>query len=385
MTNAEIVIEPLEGKAGRAAFVDLGRRFAEETPHSVPQLRGEQMELLDPAKNPLFEHAEAQLFLAKRGGKAVGRIAACVDRIMLEMDPAQGFGPGTGSVGSFDAEDEAVADALLGAAESWLRERGMTRVLGPISLSMWEEPGLLVAGHDHSPTLLMGHHPERYRGYVEGAGYDVAKRLYTYDLDISQDFPPLIRRIVQSGRRNPRIRIRPVDRANYTNDVRTVLHILNDAWSKNWGFVPFTEAEIEYGAKKMKPLIRDELARIAELDGRPVAFMLALPDINEPLARTHGRLFPFGWITMLRWLRRPVGRNARVPLMGVLKEFHNSRLASQLAFMMISDIRDDTTAAYGTSRGEIGWILEDNQGMVAIADAIESTINREYAIYAKAL
>lgn len=385
MTDAEIVIEPVRGKAGRAAFVDAGRRFAAETPHWVPQLRGEQLELLDPAKNPLFEHAEVQLFLARRRGEVVGRIAACVDRLMIEMPPEQGFGPGTGIFGYFDAEDEAAARALLAAAEDWLRERGMTRVLGPISLSMWEEPGLLVAGHDHAPTLLMGHHPERYRGYIEGAGYAVAKRLYTYELDIAQDFPPLVRRIVQSGRRNPRITIRSVDRANYTGDVRTVLHILNDAWSNNWGFVPFTEAEIEYGAKKMKPLIRDELARIAELDGRPVAFMLALPDINEPLARIGGRLFPFGWVTMLRWLRKPVGRTARVPLMGVLREFHNSRLASQLAFMMISDIRNDTTAAYGTTRGEIGWILEDNQGMIAIADAIESEINREYAIYRKAL
>ena len=385
MTDTEIVIEAVEGKAGRAAFVDLGRRFSAETPNAVPQLRGEQMELLDPARNPLFDHARVQLFIARRGGRAVGRIAACVDRLMLDMPAEQGFGPGTGIFGYFDAEDESAARALLAAAEGWLREQGMTRVLGPISLSMWEEPGLLVAGHDQPPTVLMGHHPPRYRGYVENAGYEVAKRLFTYALDVSDDFPPIVRRIVQSGKRNPRIRIRPVDHANYTQDVRTVLHILNDAWSKNWGFVPFTEREIAYGAKKLRPLVREELTRIAELDGRPVAFMLALPDVNEPLARIGGRLFPFGWITMLRWLRKPRARTARVPLMGVLKEFHNSRLASQLAFMMISEIREDTTRANGTERGEIGWILEDNQGMIAIADAIESEINREYAIYRKSL
>ncbi|RIV75643.1 N-acetyltransferase [Pelagerythrobacter aerophilus] len=387
MIDAQVVIEPLDGKtkAGRAAFVDVGRRFADETPHSVPQLRSEQLELLDPERNPLFEHADVQLFIARRGGKPVGRIAACVDRLMLEMRPEQGFGPGTGIFGYFDAEDQPAAEALLAAAEDWLRARGMTRVLGPISLSMWEEPGLLVAGHDHSPTVLMGHHPARYQSYIESAGYEVAKRLFTYELDVSEDFPPLVRRIVQSGRRNPRICIRPVDHANYTQDVRTVLHILNDAWSNNWGFVPFTEREIEYGAKKLKPLVREELTRIAELDGKPVAFMLALPDINEPLARIGGKLFPFGWITMLRWLRKPRARTARVPLMGVLKEFHNSRLASQLAFMMISEIREDTTRVNGTTRGEIGWILDDNQGMIAIADTIESRINREYAIYRKTL
>lgn len=385
MNGEQIVIEPVSGKRGRAEFVDIGRRFAAETPFAVPQLRSEQLELLDPAKNPLFEHAEAHLLVARRGGRAVGRIAACVDWVVLEMPPEQGFGPGTGLFGYFDAEDDATARTLLEAAEAWLASRGMTTVLGPISLSMWEEPGLLVAGHDHAPMVMMGHHPQQYQGWIEGAGYAEAKRLVTYDLDVSHDFPPLVQRIVQSGRRNSRIRIRPVDMGNYEADVRTVLHILNDAWSKNWGFVPFTEAEITYGAKKLKPLIRQELTRIAELDGKPVAFMLALPDVNEPLAKIGGKLFPFGWITMLRWVRRPAGRNARVPLMGVLKEFHNSRLASQLAFMMISEIRRDTTAAFGTQRGEIGWILEDNRGMIAIAEAIESTINREYAIYRKSL
>lgn len=385
MTDAQLVIEAVEGKNGRAAFVDLGRRLAERTPNSVPQLRSEQLELLDPGKNPLFEHAEVQLFLARAGGRPVGRIAACVDRVVLEMPPEQGFGPGTGLFGYFDAEDEHVAKALIAAAEAWLRERGMTTVLGPISLSMWEEPGLLVAGHDHPPMIMMGHHPAAYQDWIESAGYEPAKRLLTYDLDVSDDFPPIVQRIVQSGERNPRIRVRPVDMANYRDDVRTVLTILNDAWSKNWGFVPFTQAEIEYGAKKLKPLIREELTRIAELDGRPVAFMLSLPDVNEPLAKIGGKLFPFGWITMLRWLRKPSGTNARVPLMGVLKEFQNSRLASQLAFMMISSIRQDTTAAYGTKRAEIGWILEDNQGMVAIADAIGSSVNREYLIYRKAL
>ncbi len=385
MTQPEMVIEAVDGKSGRVAFVDLGRRFAAQTPHSVPQLRSEQLELLDPRRNPLFDHAEVQLFIARAGARAVGRIAACIDSIALDMPASQGFGPGTGLFGYFDAADEGIARALLAAAEDWLRERGMTTVLGPISLSMWEEPGLLVAGHDHPPMVMMGHQPARYQGWIESAGYAPAKRLLTYDIDVTPGFPPLVQRIVQSGERNPRIEVRSVDMGNYHRDVRTVLHILNDAWSNNWGFVPFTEREIDYGAKKLRPLIKPALARIAELDGRPVAFMLALPDANEPLAKIGGKLFPFGWITMLRWLRKPVGRNARVPLMGVLKEFHNSRLASQLAFMMITSIRRDTIAAYGTERTEMGWILEDNQGMVAITDAIGSRINREYLIYRKAL
>ncbi|MBD3772058.1 MAG: N-acetyltransferase [Rhodobacteraceae bacterium] len=385
MSTNKIEIVPVTDKAGRKAFVDLGRDFAARTPHSAIQLRSEQLELVDPKKNPLFEHADVQLFIARRGGKPVGRISASIDHLALEMKPKQGFGPGVGNWGYFDAEDEEVARALLGAAEAWLRDKGMHTSLGPISASVWEEPGLLTYGHDHPPMVMMGHHPAHYQAWIEGDGYVEAKKLFTYDLDVSEDFPPLVRRIVQSGERNPRIRIRPIDFSRYHEDVATVLHILNDAWSDNWGFVPFTDREIAYASKKLKPLIHDELAKIAELDGKPVAFMLTLPDVNEVMARINGKLFPFGWITMLRWLKKPMGPNARVPLMGVLREFHNSRLASQLAFMMISQIRSECTTTFGTQRAEIGWILEDNQGMIAIADAIESKVNRIYTIYSKPL
>lgn len=382
---AQLSIEPVTDKRGRAAFVDCGRAFADRLPHFVPQLRSEQLELVDPEKNPFFGHARVQLFLARQNGRAVGRISAHIDELALAMPPEQGFGPGTGFFGYFDAENEDIARALLTSAEAWLVGQGMRRVLGPISLSIWEEPGLLVRGADHSPMLMMGHHPPHYAGWIEGAGYARAKTLYTYELDISRDFPPLVQRIVQSGHRNARITVRRVDKRRWDEEVATVLTILNDAWSDNWGFVPFTPEEVAYAGKKLRPIIFEELNMIAELDGRPVAFMLTFPDVNAVLARIRGRLFPLGWLHLLRWLRRPRGAGMRVPLMGVLKELHNSRLASQLAFMMISAIRKEAHETFGSVRGEIGWILEDNQGMVAIADAIESRINREYAIYAKAL
>mgnify|MGYP000538376528 FL=1 len=167
--------------------------------------------------------------------------------------------------------------------------------------------------------------------------------------------------------------------------METILAILNDAWSNNWGFVPFTNAEIAYAGKKLKPIIHPDLNLIAELDGKPVAFMLTFPDMNDVLRKVDGKLFPFGWFHILRWLRKPRRMGMRVPLMGVLRELHNSRLASQLAFMMISQIRDVAVDKYETRRAEIGWILDDNQGMMAIADAIQSTINREYAIFEKSL
>ena len=382
---ARIVIEPVTDKRGREAFVDLGRAFSDRLEHFVPQIRAEQIELVDPAKNPFFGHARVQLFIARQGGKPVGRISAHIDELALAMPADQGFGPGTGFFGYFDAEDEAVARALLTAAEVWLAGQGMTRVLGPISLSIWEEPGLLVRGQDHAPMLLMGHHPAHYAGWIEAAGYGRAKTLYTYDLDITRPFPPLVQRIVQSGHKNARITIRQVRKKDWDSEVAIILGILNDAWSDNWGFVPFTPAEVAYAGKKLRPLIFEELNMIAELDGRPVAFMLTWPDINAALAKIRGKLFPFGWITMLRWLRHPKGAGMRVPLMGVLKEFHSSRLASQLAFMMIEAIRVQANEKFASTRGEIGWILDDNQGMVAIADTIQSTINREYVIYERKL
>ncbi|MAL54343.1 MAG: N-acetyltransferase [Sphingomonadaceae bacterium] len=383
--NGEVVIDPVKGKRGRALFVDTGRRFASREPHAVPQLRGEQLELVDPAKNPFFGHAAHQLFVARRGDAVVGRISAHIDRLALELPRQQGFGPGAGMFGYFDAADEATAHALLRAAEDWLRGEGMDRAIGPISMSIWEEPGLLVSGQDHAPMIMMGHHPEIYQHWIESAGYARAKTLLTYDLDVTVGFPPLIRRIVQSGQRNERISLRPVDLSRWDEEVETILAILNDAWSNNWGFIPFTNAEIAYAGKKLKPIIHPQINLIAEVDGKPVAFMLTLPDINDVLRKVNGRLWPLGWLRLLRWMRKPSGAGMRVPLMGVRRELHNSRLASQLAFMMISQIREVAIAEYQTKRAEIGWILDDNQGMKAIADAIGSTVNREYAIYERSL
>jgi len=379
------MIEHVRDKKGRAAFVDVGNAFSARVPNSVPQLRGEQIELITPGKNPFFGHARAQLFIAKVDGKPVGRISAHIDELALQVPKEQGFGPGTGMFGYFDADSEAVAHALLAEAEKWLLSEEMTRVLGPISMSIWEEPGLLVRGQDHPPMIMMGHHPAHYRGWIESYGFTTAKTLLTYDLPADREFPPLIQRIVKSGERNSRINVRQVVKKRWDSEAAIILSILNDAWSGNWGFVPFTPDEIAYAGKKLRPIIFEPLNMIAELDGEPVAFMLTFPDINQVLAKINGKLFPFGWFHMLRWLHFPKGSGMRVPLMGVKKELHNSRMASQLAFMMIDQIRRTADELYESKRGEVGWILDDNKGMVAIADAINSKINREYIVFGKDL
>ena len=385
VADSELMVTRVGNKADFNAFVDLAYRLNQSDPNWVPPLRSEVVELLTPGKNPFFEHATMQLFLARRGDAVVGRISAHIDHLALAQPPEQGMGPGTGNWGLLEADDEDTTRALIAAAEDWLRGQGMTRALAPLSLSVWEEPGLLTKGHDHPATVMMGHDNAVYQPWIEGSGYTLAKTLVTYEVDITEAFPPLIQRIVQSGERNARIRIRQVEVKHFGREAKIICDILNDAWSQNWGFVPFTETEIAHTGKKLKPLVREDLIMIAEYDGRPVAFMLTLPDLNEVILKVRGKLLPFGWVRLLWWLRKPRGRTIRVPLMGVLKEHQSSRLASQLAFMMIEQIRRNAVDHYGFTRGEIGWILEDNQGMVAIADAIVSHLNREYSIYEKAL
>ncbi len=385
VAQSDLVITPVSGKADLKAFIDLPWRLYANDPNWVPPLKGEVKELLTPGKNPFFGHAEAQYFLARRDGRVVGRISAHIDRLALAQPVEQGMGPGTGNFGLFEAEDAETGTALIAAAEAWLRAKGMTRVLGPISLSIWEEPGLLIQGHDHPPTVMMGHNSPAYQAMIEGSGYIPVKQLKTYELDITKDFPPLIQRIVQSGEKNARIRIRKVDKTRFDQEAAIILAILNDAWGNNWGFVPITDAEVAHTGKKLKPIVFEDLIMIAELDGEPVAFMMTLPDLNEAIAPLNGSLFPFGWIRLLKWLRKPNARTMRVPLMGVVQRLQSSRMASQLAFMMIETIRRQAIAHYGSTRGEIGWVLDDNQGMNAIADAINSTVNKVYQIYEKRL
>jgi len=380
MSSAPLTIRPVEDAADRKAFVDLAYELNKDDPHWVPPLKTEVHGLIDKRTNPWFEHAEARFFLAERGGKPVGRISAQVDEEVLEH-----IGPGIGQWGMFEAADGEVAAELIARAEDFLRGRRMKVSQGPYSLSIWDEPGLLVKGFDHSPTVMMGHNSPRYQAWVEAAGYTMVKELYTYDLDVTKGFPPIVQRIVASGERNPRIRIRRVDKKRFEEEATLILGILNDAWSDNWGFIPLSDEEIAYAGKKLKPIVYEDLIRVAEVDGEPVAFMMTLPDLNELTRDLDGRLFPFGWAKLLWRLRKPKVRTMRVPLMGVVKRLQATRLASQLAFMMIEYIRRDATRDFGTERGEIGWILDDNLPMRSIAEAIESSINRVYRIYEKPL
>ncbi|MGZ2412657.1 GNAT superfamily N-acetyltransferase [Sphingomonas sp. F9_3S_D5_B_2] len=380
MSSAPLTILPVASKAGRKSFVDFAWEVYKNDPAWIPPLKDEVHGLITPGKNPWFEHAKAQLWLAERGGKVVGRISAQVDDLVQEH-----MGAGIGNWGMFEALDGEAAAALIATAEQWLREQGMTRSLGPISLSIWDEPGLEIEGFAEAPTVMMGHHKPEYQAWIEAAGYSKAKDLLTYEVDIAHWSDAKIDRLIAAGERNKRIRIREVDKSRFAEEVQVILNLLNDAWSNNWGYVPLTESEIAYAGKKLKPIIYKELVRIAEYDGEPVAFMLTLPDINEFIKDLNGDLFPFGWAKLLWRLRKPRPKRARVPLMGVARKLHHSLLATQLAFMLIEFTRRDCVGKFGIEIGEFGWILEDNKGMVSIAELPAARVNHRYRVFEKAL
>jgi hypothetical protein len=372
-----VEIQPVVSAGDRRRFVDLAWSLYAGDPNWRPPLKDEVHALIaGPRRNPWFLHGRAAFFLARKDGRDVGRISAQVCELVQERRP------GLGQWGLFETVDDAeVAAALIGAAEQWLREQGMSRAQGPISISIWDEPGLLVAGFDSPPKVMMGHHLPWYERHVLAAGYQGVKDLYAYSVAVDRPFPEFVNRIVAAGEKNRRIRVRPVELARFDSEARTILEILNEAWSNNWGFVPLTDAEVRHVGKKLKPIVIPSQILIAEYDGEPVAFMMSLPDVNELTRDLDGQLFPFGWAKLLWRLRNPQVEWFRVPLMGVKTKLQGTRTASLLAFMMIEQVRRTGIANHGTHWAEIGWILEDNAPMVGIAEAIGAEITKTYRIY----
>lgn len=382
VSGGAIELIEVTSAADRAAFVELIYRLYRDDPSFVPPLRGEARELIDGIRtNPWFEHGCAKLWLAKRDGQVVGRISAQIDTLVLSY-----MGPGIGHWGMFECiDDRSVSDALFDTAEGWLREQGMTQSMGPFSLSIWDEPGLLVDGFDRPPTVMMGHHLDYYARLIEARGYVGLKDLHTYELQIDKPFPDIVQKIVAASEKSGKIKTRMVDKSKFAEEAAIIMDILNDAWSSNWGFVPLTPLEVAHVGVKLKPIVYEDMIRIAEIDGEPVAFLISLPDLNEFTRDLGGRLFPFNWAKLLWRLRKPKVRRIRVPLMGVRKSLQGTRLASIMVFQMIEYIRRTAVENYGAKRGEIGWILEDNGPMRSIADVIEAEVTKTYRIFGRSL
>jgi hypothetical protein len=382
--GAPLRLEPVaaEGRSF-AAFIRLPDRLYRGRAGYVAPLAMERRQSLSPASNPYFQHAKVQYWLAWRGERPVGRISAQIDDLHLAR-----HGDATGQFGLLDAEDDpAVFAALLTAAEDWLRARGMRRALGPFSLSINEESGLLVEGFDAPPMIMMAYAPPYAAARLVEHGYRKAKDLIAYDCDLRDRLPfdsdELLRRAAVAAGAG-RVTVRRVDMRRYRAELAVVLDIFNDAWAENWSFVPFTEAEIRQVGGAMRPLIDPELVWIAEVDGRPACMVVGLPNLYEAIAGLNGRLLPFGWLKLLWRLKVSGVRTSRIVLMGLRRAYHRTALGSVLIFAVFDALRAGGRR-HGFERAELSWVLEDNLAMRRLIERVGGQHYKTYRIYEKPL
>ena len=288
MASSDIVVSPVESKADLNAFIALPRRLYAGHKGYIAPLDLERREAFTPGKNPLFEHVEVRFFLARRGGKVVGRISAQIDRAHLER-----YADSTGNFGCLVAEDDpAIFAALFVAAEGWLLGKGMKRATGPFSLSVNEEVGLLVHGFDSRPVLMVPYDPPYAGPRVEACGYLKAKDVFSYDYDVQNAPETIGAKLLARGGLEGRVKVRTANMKMFDAEVRTLVAIFNDAWSDNWGFVPFTQAEIDHASKAFGPVIVPELAVFVDVDDETVAFIVALTNLYEAIEEFDGKLGP---------------------------------------------------------------------------------------------
>ncbi|MFQ5784852.1 MAG: N-acetyltransferase [Alphaproteobacteria bacterium] len=373
-------IEAVAGRAGRARFVRVPWPLYADDPNWIPPLLAERCGHLNPKRNPYFADAEAAFWIAVRNGRDVGRISAQVNHAHLRRHD-----DGAGHFGFLDAEDdEETFRALLATAEDWLRARGMAQVIGPFSLSINDECGLLVRGFDTPPSLMMGHAWPYYARRIEEQGYAKVKDLLAYDYGAELAVPPAIEAFAARVHKSANVRLRPLRKDHYAEDLQIILDIFNDAWSDNWGFVPLSSTEIEYLTVNLKPLIHEKLVCIAEIDDQPAAMAVSLPNLNEAIADLDGRLLPVGWLKLLWRLKRDRMRSARVALMGVRRRYRESALGAALAYTVVGSIyRENVRRGY--TRAELSWILEDNTAMRRMIETLGGEAYKTYRIYGKAL
>jgi hypothetical protein len=373
-------IQPVKGRRALKQFLEMPARLHAGDPNWVQPLLFERLEHLNPKKNPYFEHAEVAYWLALRGGRAVGRISAQVDRLHLER-----HGDATGHFGFLEGEDDReVFAALFETAEAWLRARGMRRATGPFTLSINDESGLLIEGFDTPPYLMMGHVPRYYGPRVEEQGYGKVRDLIAYAFDVVAPPPPEARRMLARLSKGAGLSFRPLDMRRFEEELQTIVDIFNDAWSDNWSFVPMTPAEVRYMGKNLKPIVRAEYAWIGEADGEPAAMTVTLPNVNEAIADLHGRLLPFGWAKLLWRLKVRGTRTARMPLMGVRKQYQGTPRGAALALGVIEAVRS-WHAAHGAKEAELSWVVEDNRPTHDIIRLVGGRPYKTYRVYEKSL
>lgn len=379
MTHS-ISVRPVRGKADIKAFLDVPFPLYRADPNWVAPLYLERLEHLDPRKNPYFKHAEVELFLAERAGKPVGRISAQICQLRSAR-----YKDGVGQFGFIEAEnDPAIFSALVNAASDWLKAKGATCMQGPFSFSINDETGLLIDGFDTPPSMMMGHALPYYAPRLEELGFAKAKDVIAYDFLDGGDPPRAMKSAYQKALADPGVTIRPLDKKKLMAELETIVAIANDAWSDNWGFVPWTQDEMVALGNNLKMLVTGDYIAIAEYQGEPVAMAITLPNINDWITGLNGRLLPFGW-AKLAWnlLGRPP-RSIRMPLMGVKRKLHGTPLGAVIGMAAIAHVRNYHVGR-GTVKGELSWILEDNARMRAMIESFGGKPYKTYRVYEKAI
>jgi GNAT superfamily N-acetyltransferase len=369
-----VTIEEVSGAGGIHEFIRFPWKVYRDNPCWVPPLKSEVTFLLSEKMNPFFQHAEAAFFLARRNGETVGRIAAIIDRNHIKMHQER-----AGFFGFFEClPDCAVARKLLETAASWLKGRDIEIMRGPMNPSTNEECGLLLDGFDSPPMIMMTYTPAYYLDYMERCGLTKAKDLYAYIT--------VIREVAAGGRlekvatavqsRVPGLTVRPADMKRLRQELAAVKEIYNAAWSHNWGFVPMTDEERESMANRLKPLIVPELLIMAEVNGTPAAFFMAVPDYNQVLGKLNGRLGPVGMAKAL-WYSRKIS-DIRILTMGVKEEYRKKGIEILLYLEAFK-----AAVKKGYERAEMSWILEDNVLMQRGCELMGGRLYKKYRIYEK--
>ncbi len=375
-TNHAVTVEAAEDKHALKDFITFPGTLYTNDPSWIEPLHVERQEHLS-SKNPAFGHVTWKAWLARRNGVIVGRILAQTDTLHREL-----HGADTGHFGMLDAvDDPEVFAALIATAEQWLKSQGAKRITGPFTLNINQESGLLVEGFDTPPSSFMNHNHAYYENHVLSSNYEPAMDLIAYWMRTQElNFPAPLQKMM--ARERSTIRIRQVEKSKFDAEMQILRQIFNDAWANNWGFVPFTEHEFAELGKQLKFLVPSDLIYIAEINGEPAAFIVAMPNIHEAIAPLKGRLLPFGWLRLIWKLKVSGTRTARVPLMGVRQQYQFSRQGPVLALLLIEALKAPFVRRKIDAL-EMSWILETNAGMRGILERIGAKAYKRYRLYEK--
>jgi hypothetical protein len=375
-----VTIRPVRNRRQLKGFVKVPFHLHREQPQWVPPLVFERMQFLDRRKNPYFEHAEVEFFVAERDGEPAGRISAQVDHRWDEFQ-----GGGDAIFGFFEsAEDPEVARALLDAASEWAAAKGRGRILGPMDFTTNDEIGILIEGFERRPMILEPWHPPFYRELIEAQGFAKTMDVLMWELNFGdlkegERFDPSIHAAAEKALKDEGIVIRNMRKRDMAAEVRRFSDVYNEAWGDNWGFVPITDAEVEFQAKNLKQVIDESWTFMAEKDGEVIGAALTLPDINQVMARLNGRLLPFGWLRFLGG-RRGIDR-LRVFALGVKHEYRHTGVAAGLYLKHL-----ETAMQPGAIEGgEMGWILETNAPMNRAMEGMGGKIVKRYRLFERPL